>query len=162
MTKEELFKKYYPEYVTEKGECLSPYWDLFSTGIECATDELNKGCIQTLTKVNAELKEQIEKMKLCQNCKFEDTDYLEKPCCDCTRCLGEDIKRNGNTDKWEINKEGVTMTKKELLKALEGLNDEAVIRVATSDNDIYSYNITGYCDKVTGDAVENEIMLLAE
>ena len=38
---EELFKKYYPEYVTEKGECLSPYWDLFSTGIECATDELN-------------------------------------------------------------------------------------------------------------------------
>ena len=49
-----------------------------------------------------ELKEQIEKMKLCQNCKFEDTDYLEKPCCKCTRCLGEDIKRNGNTDKWEL------------------------------------------------------------
>lgn len=41
MVKEELFKKYYPEYVTEKGECLSPYWDLFSTGIECATFELN-------------------------------------------------------------------------------------------------------------------------
>ena len=64
---EELFKKYYPEYVTEKGECLSPYWDLFSTGIECATDELNKGCIQTLTKENAELKEKLEHRN-CVDC----------------------------------------------------------------------------------------------
>ena len=56
MTKEELFKKNFPEYVTEKGACLSPFWDLFSAGIECATYELNKGCIQTLTKENAELK----------------------------------------------------------------------------------------------------------
>lgn len=54
------------------------------------------------------------------------------------------------------------MTKKELLEVLEGLDDEAVIRVATSDNDIYCYNITGYCDKVTGDDIENEICLLAE
>ena len=45
MTKEELFKKNFPEYVTEKGACLSPFWDLFSAGIECATYELNKGCI---------------------------------------------------------------------------------------------------------------------
>ena len=42
MTEKELFKKNFPEYVTEKGECLSPYWDLFSVGIECATYELNK------------------------------------------------------------------------------------------------------------------------
>lgn len=63
MTKEELFKRYFPEYVTEKGMCLSPYWDLFSAGVECATFELNNGCIQTLTKENAELKLQIEKMK---------------------------------------------------------------------------------------------------
>ena len=48
-----------------------------------------------------ELEQQIEKMKLCQNCKFEDNDYMEKPCCDCIRCLG-DIKRNGASDKWEI------------------------------------------------------------
>ena len=48
------------------------------------------------------------------------------------------------------------------LEVLEGLDDEAVIRVATSDNDIHSYNITGYCDKVTGDDIENEICLLAE
>jgi chromosome segregation ATPase len=48
-----------------------------------------------------ELKQQIEKMKLCQNCKSEDNDYMEKPCCDCSRCLG-DIKRKGTTDKWEV------------------------------------------------------------
>ncbi len=61
MTKEELFKKNYPEYVTEKGECLSPYWDLFSAGIECATYELNKGCIQILTKEKAELEQKLAK-----------------------------------------------------------------------------------------------------
>jgi hypothetical protein len=64
MTKEELFKKNFPEYVTEKGACLSPFWDLFSAGIECATYELNKGCIQTLTKENAELKERADKADL--------------------------------------------------------------------------------------------------
>ena len=63
MTKEELFKKNFPEYVTEKGVCLSPFWDFFSAGIECATYELNKGCIQTLTKENTELKEQLIKAK---------------------------------------------------------------------------------------------------
>lgn len=50
------------------------------------------------------LEAQIEKMKICQNCKFEDIAYLEKPCCDCARCLGN-IKRNGNSDKWEIKEE---------------------------------------------------------
>jgi hypothetical protein len=49
----------------------------------------------------AGLEAQIEKMKLCQNCKSEDNDYMEKPCCDCSRCLG-DIKRKGTTDKWEV------------------------------------------------------------
>lgn len=34
MTEEELFKKNFPQYVTEKGECLSPYFDLFSVGYE--------------------------------------------------------------------------------------------------------------------------------
>ena len=47
-------------------------------------------------------KAQIEKMKLCQNCKFEDNDFMEEPCSACTRCLGEDIKREGDSDKWEI------------------------------------------------------------
>ncbi len=50
----------------------------------------------------AELKAQIEKMKLCQNCKFADNDFMEEPCRNCSRCLGEDIKREGTSDKWEI------------------------------------------------------------
>lgn len=54
------------------------------------------------------------------------------------------------------------MTKGELIKILDGLDDEAQIYISTSDNDIYCYNIRGYCDKVTGDEVENEILLLAE
>jgi len=62
MTKEELFKKNFPQYVTEKGMCLSPFWDLFDAGIEAATSELNKGIIQVLTKENAELKETVTKM----------------------------------------------------------------------------------------------------
>lgn len=57
MTREEIFKKNFPQYVTEKGVCLSPFWDLFDAGIEAATSELNKGIIQVLTKENAELKE---------------------------------------------------------------------------------------------------------
>jgi peptidoglycan hydrolase CwlO-like protein len=48
------------------------------------------------------LKEQVEKMKLCQNCKFEDNDFMEEPCRNCIRCLGEDIKREGTSEKWEI------------------------------------------------------------
>jgi len=57
MTREEIFKKNFPQYVTEKGVCLSPFWDLFDAGFEAATSELNKGIIQVLTKENAELKE---------------------------------------------------------------------------------------------------------
>lgn len=48
-----------------------------------------------------ELEQQIEKMKICWNCKFEEIDYMEKPCCECSRCLG-DIKREGTSDKWEL------------------------------------------------------------
>ena len=71
------------------------------------TDRLSKHILD-LQKTNGaltdrvrELEQQIEEMKICQNCKFEDNAYLEKPCCDCTRCLGN-IKRNGDSDKWEI------------------------------------------------------------
>lgn len=53
------------------------------------------------------------------------------------------------------------MNKGELIKILDGLDDESQIYISTSDNDDYCYNITGYCDKVTDDGVENEITLLA-
>lgn len=56
---------------------------------------------QKYEKENEELRAKIEKMKCCQNCKFEDNDCIEEPCSACTRCLG-DIKRKGNSDKWEI------------------------------------------------------------
>lgn len=39
MTDEEFFKKNFPQYVTEKGKCLSPFWDLFSAGYETGKDE---------------------------------------------------------------------------------------------------------------------------
>ena len=45
MTSEEIFKKNFPQYVTEKGMYLSPFWDLFDAGIEAATSELNSGAI---------------------------------------------------------------------------------------------------------------------
>lgn len=63
MSEVNFFKKNFPQFVTEMGECLSPYWDLFSAGVECATFELNNGCIQTLTKENAEQKEAITEAK---------------------------------------------------------------------------------------------------
>ena len=56
---------------------------------------------QKYEKENAELKEQVEKMKCCQNCKFEDKDCIEEPCSVCSRCLGN-TKRKGNSDKWEL------------------------------------------------------------
>lgn len=70
--------------VTEKGECLSPYWDLFSAGVICATFELNNEI--------AELEAQIEKMKCCGNC---------ARLCECG-IKGLECK---NYDKWEIKEE---------------------------------------------------------
>lgn len=61
---------------------------------------LGERCNQLL-KDKGELTDKIEKMKCCQNCKSEDNDYIEKPCCECSRCLG-DIKREGVSDKWEL------------------------------------------------------------
>lgn len=80
MTEEEVFKKNFPQFCTEKGECLSPFYDVFEAGVELATAELNKGIIQSLTKENAELKAQIEKMKVCGNCAKYNSGYGESPC----------------------------------------------------------------------------------
>ena len=60
--------------------------------------------IKSLEKENAELKALIEKLKCCWNCKFESNDYMKEPCSSCSRWLGN-IKRKGNTDKWEIKEE---------------------------------------------------------
>ena len=68
--------------------------------LEAYNEKLLDGNIEKHNKI-VELQEQIEKMKLCQNCKFEDNDFMEEPCRDCSRCLG-DRERKGTSDKWEI------------------------------------------------------------
>ena len=40
MTKEELFKRNFPDYC-RGDECLSPYFDMFEAGIEIATKEMD-------------------------------------------------------------------------------------------------------------------------
>jgi hypothetical protein len=52
------------------------------------------------------------------------------------------------------------MTKKELLKELEGLDDDAIIFVYVKD-DTY-YHIAGSVDKVTGVKMQNEITLICD
>ena len=51
------------------------------------------------------------------------------------------------------------MTKKELLKELEGLDDDAIIFVYA--NDTY-YHIAGSVDKVSGVKMQNEITLICD
>ena len=51
------------------------------------------------------------------------------------------------------------MNKRDLMKALEGLADDAVIYIETEEA-IYLFD--GFRDKVTGDKVENEITLIAD
>jgi hypothetical protein len=53
------------------------------------------------------------------------------------------------------------MTKGELFKMLEGLDDNAVVRVSGLD-EICELNIIGYRDLVQGDDVENEITLVCD
>ena len=57
------------------------------------------------------------------------------------------------------NAEIKTKTKKELLKELEGLDDDAIIFVYA--NDTY-YHIAGTDDKVSGVKMQNEITLICD
>lgn len=131
MNKEEMKNKY-SSFITEISEILGlgkpvdilklcATTDLFFQPLEKRISETEEtidklqvqnnwleGCklelAEHLGKANdriSELEQQIEKMKCCQNCKFEDNDCIEEPCSACTRCLG-DIKRKGNSDKWEL------------------------------------------------------------
>ena len=47
MTKEELFKRNFPDYC-RGDECLSPYFDMFEAGIEIATKEMDVKTIKPL------------------------------------------------------------------------------------------------------------------
>lgn len=57
------------------------------------------------------------------------------------------------------NAEVKTMTKKELLKELEGLDDDAIIFVYANDS---YYHIAGSEDKVAGVKMQNEITLICD
>lgn len=77
MTEEEFFKKNFPQFCTEKGECLSPFYDVFEAGVEIAIDELNKGIIQSLTKENAELKRRLDNI-FNSDCRASEKTYQSK------------------------------------------------------------------------------------
>lgn len=47
MTKDELFKRNFPDYC-RGDECLSPYFDMFEAGIEIATKEMDAKTIKPL------------------------------------------------------------------------------------------------------------------
>ena len=53
------------------------------------------------------------------------------------------------------------MTKKELLKDLEGLDDDAIIFVYVNEDEKY-YHIKSTDDKVAGVKMQNEITLICD
>jgi hypothetical protein len=74
MTEEEYFRKTYPDSCYGDRP-LSPYWDFFQDGVEFGERQSEK-------KIE-ELEQQIEKMKICQNCDFIFRDgncYYDKEC----------------------------------------------------------------------------------
>lgn len=62
------------------------------------------------------------------------------------------------SNHWELG-ESRKMTKGELIKALEGLDDNARIFIETEESD-FLLDIINAKDKVVGDDVENEITLV--
>ena len=64
-----------------------------------------------------------------------------------------------NNCKNNPNTEVKTMTKKELLKELEGLDDDAIIFIYANDS---YYHIAGSEDKVSGVKMQNEITLICD
>ncbi len=80
MSEVNFFKKNFPQFVTEMGECLSPYWDLFDAGVEYATHELEKGCDETqelldkqieatykVVEENTKLRKDLEELTITNN-----------------------------------------------------------------------------------------------
>ena len=87
MTEEEYFRKNYPDFCYG-DKPLSPYWDFFQDGVEFGERQSEKK-IAELEKENAELKEQIEKMKNCNNCKG----YYTKQCLGCEDYCNWELRR---------------------------------------------------------------------
>ncbi|MBR6144793.1 MAG: hypothetical protein IKQ23_10955 [Treponema sp.] len=108
MTREEIFKKNFPQYVTEKGVCLSPFWDLFDAGVEVATAELAKNYqtsrlyLEGYEDAKKELEKEIDELKV----RLQRTEML--------LTSAEITAHNEGADKIALLKE-----KKELEKACE-------------------------------------------
>lgn len=60
------------------------------------------------------------------------------------------------------NKEVYKMTKKEILEAMTDLDDDAIIYVAIDGGEPRCYIPIGYCDKVTGNKILNEITFICK
>jgi hypothetical protein len=100
MTEEEYFRKTYPDSCYGDRP-LSPHWDFFQDGVEFGERESEekitelelqlereKNLNQCLSDNNEQLREQIERMKCCYNCKHSRTEY--------EHC------RTEKSEKWEI------------------------------------------------------------
>ena len=72
MTREEAFRKNFPEYCRGK-ECLSPYFDLFCAGLEIEKSQMYEKTVKPM-------QQQIEKMKCCGNCSHSYDDCELLPC----------------------------------------------------------------------------------
>lgn len=88
MNMERFFKK---EVLRLKNVCS----DLFNT-YQSLVDKFVK-----LNQENEQLKQQIEKMKFCQNCKYGRALSYEEPCLYCSRCFANEGKE-GLKDYWEL------------------------------------------------------------
>ena len=139
MTEEEYFRKNYPDYCYG-NRLLSPYWDLFQDGVEFGERQSEKeiadlketnailsesasinhedieykvSVIEQRNKRIAELKQQIEKMKCCANCRFgyceRSSECIDKDGNKYFHCWNEekekycDVGKNGKYQCWELD-----------------------------------------------------------
>ena len=54
------------------------------------------------------------------------------------------------------------MTKADLIKALDGLDDDAIIYVQTPADEYITYTVVATCDKVIDKKLQNEITLIGK
>ena len=88
MTREEAFRKNFPEYCCDK-KCLSPYFDIFCAGLEIEKSQMYEKTVKPM-------QEQIENMKCCANCKYG-----------FCSCSSESIEKDGKRTRhcWNDEKE---------------------------------------------------------
>ena len=99
MTEEEKAEDYEMDCIADvyrDDVCTIPYAYSAQKLEKAHLDGLVEGR-KELEKENEELKQQIEKMKCCQNCKYGYKKIREEPCCNCKH-----IPSDRKIDKWEL------------------------------------------------------------